>query len=314
MNRLRLRTIIGGMECSGPNVTTEVAAYYGASLSRTTILETGNERQSFTKFAIDEATAAMVTASRNPNFVDHCRHSHQMALTPYRTNRHFRITATDSSVTALLITPGPTNYVAFATPANASGPGRIHLVPFGEARETTINTRSQEREINYDDMGVSYAIPENDIWHMAASPSGGKVAAACSEGVVILRQPENSWGNRIQKPLGDAEFMAVSFKDESVLLAGMRSGAVWLMDLRTCDATSRLRHGSGVAATRTLLNDNYVVVRGLETMSIYDLRFTPLSESLSKPYMTFPGSYASNRFGLGFDYDPALGVIATGMS
>jgi hypothetical protein len=314
MNRLRLRTAIGGVESARSNVVTEVAAYYGASLARTTILESRNEQQSFTKFAIDEVTAAMVTASRNPNFVDHYRHSHQMALTPYRTNRHFRITATDSSVTALLITPRPTNYIAFATSANISGPGRIHLVPFGEAREMTANTRPQEREINYDDMGVSYAIPENDIWHMAASPSGGKVAAACSDGVVILRQPEHSWGNGVQKLLGDAEFMAVSFKDENVLLAGMRSGTVWLMDLRTRDATSRLRHGIGVTATRTLLNDNYVVVRGLDKMSIYDLRFTPLSESLSKPYMTFPGSYASDRFGLGFDYDPVLGMIATGMS
>jgi hypothetical protein len=313
MNRLRLRTAIGSVQCSGSNVTTEVAAYYAASLSRTTILETRNERQSFTKFAIDEATAAVVTASRNPNFVDHYRHSHQTALTPYPTNQHFRMIATDSSVTALLITPGPTNYIAFATPADVSGPGRIHLVPFGEARETIVNTRSQAHQIYIDGMRASYAIPENDIWHMAASPSGEKVAAACSEGVAILRQPGHGWGSGIPKLLGDAEFMAVSFKDESVLLAGMRSGTVWLMDLRTRDATSRLRHGSGVTATRTLLNDNYVVVRGLETMSIYDLRFTPLSESLSKPYMTFPGSYASDRFGLGFDYDPVLGVIATGM-
>jgi hypothetical protein len=313
MNRLRLRTAIGGVRSSGSNVTTEVASYYGASLSKTTILESMNERQSFTKFAIDEATAAMVTASRNPNVVDHCRHSHHMALTPYRSDRRFPIAATDSAVTALLITPGAANYVAFATSANVLGSGRIHLVPLGEAREVNANARSQEREINYDDMGVSYAIPENDIWHMAASPSGGKVAAACSEGVVVLREPEHSWGNTIQKRIGGVEFMAVSFKDESVLLAGTRSGTVWLMDLRTRDATTRLRHGSGVTATRTLSNDNYVVVRGLETMSIYDLRFTPLSESLSKPYMTFPGSYASDRFGLGFDYDPVLGVIATGM-
>jgi hypothetical protein len=49
-------------------------------------------------------------------------------------------------------------------------------------------------------------------------------------------------------------------------------------------------------------------------MSIYDLRYTPISQSLSKPYMTFQGSYASDRFGLGFDYDPLLGLIATGTS
>jgi hypothetical protein len=49
-------------------------------------------------------------------------------------------------------------------------------------------------------------------------------------------------------------------------------------------------------------------------MSIYDLRFTPRSNSPSKPYMTFQGSYACDRFGLGFDYDPGLGLIATGTS
>jgi hypothetical protein len=49
-------------------------------------------------------------------------------------------------------------------------------------------------------------------------------------------------------------------------------------------------------------------------MSIYDLRFTPLSNySLSKPYTTFQGSYSCDRFGLGFDYDPLLDLIATGM-
>jgi hypothetical protein len=47
-------------------------------------------------------------------------------------------------------------------------------------------------------------------------------------------------------------------------------------------------------------------------MSIYDLRYTPLSQSLSKPYMMFQGSYACDRFGLGFAYDPSLGLIATG--
>ena len=62
-------------------------------------------------------------------------------------------------------------------------------------------------------------------------------------------------------------------------------------------------------------------------MSIYDLRFTPSFismpsipkcngplTSLTKPYMTIAGAYAVNRFGLGFDYDPALGLIATGTS
>jgi hypothetical protein len=47
-------------------------------------------------------------------------------------------------------------------------------------------------------------------------------------------------------------------------------------------------------------------------MSIYDLRYTPISQSLSKPYMMLQGSYACDRFGLGFDYDPSLGLIATG--
>ena len=47
-------------------------------------------------------------------------------------------------------------------------------------------------------------------------------------------------------------------------------------------------------------------------MSIYDLRYTPRSWRPSEPYMTFQGAYSSDRFGLGFDYDPSLGLIATG--
>ncbi len=45
-------------------------------------------------------------------------------------------------------------------------------------------------------------------------------------------------------------------------------------------------------------------------MSIYDLRFTK-PQALTNPYITISGSYASDRYGLGFDYDPILGLVAT---
>lgn len=52
-------------------------------------------------------------------------------------------------------------------------------------------------------------------------------------------------------------------------------------------------------------------------MSIYDLRFTPQATKglgPSKPYTTFPGPHSADRFGLGFAYDPTLGLVATAHS
>ena len=113
--------------------------------------------------------------------------------------------------------------------------------------------------------------------------------------------------------------MTVSYKDENVILAGHRSGNVGLCDLRTRQAISkRIRHGSGITGLRALSDANCVLVRGFQggKMSIYDLRYTPLVKAsrTSKQYIEFPAARQPDRFGLGFDYEPTMNVVATAHS
>lgn len=267
MNRLRIRNATTGIHGFRFNVTTEIAAYYGAGLSRTTLLDYQDARRHFTKFAIDETTAAMVTATTGShNLVVHHTHSPWTPITPYTSNTCVNISAADSPVSALLITPRPANYIMWAVSATGSAPGTIRLVPFGQEPSRVVARRPEDlpfTPINYDNMGISYTIPESDIWDIAASASGRRVVAACTSGLCIFGEPDYGLGSSMHKA-NDREFMAVSFKDENVVFGGTRSGTVRMVDLRSLAGTVRLRHGSGVTAVRVLSNDNYVAVRGLE--------------------------------------------------
>ena len=348
LTRLRMRNAIEGVYAGGRSnrVVADVAACYGAGLVRRTLL-VRDHLPLVQKFAVDEVTAAMVTAASSGipgrNFVSHWPHFRRRGGggAPY-TEISYDIMPTEEPVSALLITPRPRNFVMWATPAGSRHPGSIRIVPFGQGLERGGREgpgrddedddddgggggggggASRAAAVSYGDTAIAYAIPDVDIWDMAASPSGLGVVAGCTSGLCVFgdasQQPQQGWGSTMTRRHRDTEFMAVAFKDEHVVLAGTRAGAVHVADLRsgagTATALTRLRHGSGVTAVRALANDNYVAVRGLATVSIYDLRYTPLSKALSRPYMTFGGACAADRFGLGFDYDPVLGLIATGM-
>jgi WD40 repeat protein len=268
MDRVRIRNAIGGIRA---HITTEVAAYYGASLSRTTVLRYSYPRVCITKFAIDEATAAMITASTGAsNAVAHQMHSPRTQHPPYPSDACVSVSVVSNPVTALLITPRPANYILWATSATASAHGTVRVVPFSPEPERAAAPRPHRPEdpslalVNYDNMGVSWSIPESDIWDMTASPSGRTVVAACSSGLRIFGDLDHGLDNLMRRT-NDREYMAVSFKDENIVFGGTRAGTVRIVDLRSLSGgTSRLRHGSGVAAVRALSNDNYVVVRGLE--------------------------------------------------
>jgi hypothetical protein len=270
MNRVGIRNAIGGVHGFGFNATTEVAAYYGAGLSRTTALEYSFPRVCVAKFAIDEVTAAMIVTSTGANnVVVHQSHSPRTPHRPYPHDACFAISVVNNPVTALLITRRPASYIFWATSATHSAHGTVRVVPFGAEEERAATTRLQRPDdhrlapVTYDAMGVSWSVPESDIWDMAASPSGRAVAAACSTGLRIFGDFDHGLDDLMRKT-NDREYMAVSFKDENIVLCGTRAGAVQIVDLRSLTGTSRLRHGSGVAAVRTLSNDNYVLVRGLE--------------------------------------------------
>lgn len=270
MNRLCLRNAIGGVHGCRPDIATEVAAYYGASLSRTTIVDYDDPRICVPRFAIDEETADLIGTSTGPNnIVFHHLYVPHRSSGPYTDQTRVPISAINSPVTALLLTRRPANYILWATSATASAAGTVRVVAFGREQDTAETTELQRPDgrglplVNYDNMGVSWSIPENDIWDMAASASGRMVVAGCSSGLCILGDLDHRLDS-LMRTSNDREYMAVAFKDENIVFGGTRAGVMGMVDLRTLSGTTRLRHGSGVMAVRALSNDNYVVVRGLQ--------------------------------------------------
>jgi hypothetical protein len=271
-----MRNAIGAARGFRCNVATEVAAYYGASLSRTTVSEYNYSPEGYArKFAIDEATADMIVTSTRP-FVSHHVHTPRSFYSPYPHKLSVIISAVRSPVTALLITPGPSRCIMWATAATASASGTVRAVPFAQQQERA-DAVGRPRPggpglpvVNYDNMGVAWDIPESDIWDLAASPCGRTVVAGCSTGLRIFSHLDLGVGSGMRKA-DDEEYMSVAFKDENIIFGGTRAGDVGVVDTRSLAGTLRLRHGSGVTAVRALSNDNCVLVRGLEKVRINDL-------------------------------------------
>lgn len=92
-----------------------------------------------------------------------------------------------------------------------------------------------------------------------------------------------------------------------------------LGDLRGSSAVERIRSRSGVTALRRLRNENLILVSGLEKMSVYDLRFNRVSGRHGKQSLKaqavldfdVPPSMQQKRYGMGFDYDEELNIVAS---
>ena len=111
--------------------------------------------------------------------------------------------------------------------------------------------------------------------------------------------------------------MTSEWQTENVYITGKRSGVVRFHDERVDTSTSRLYHPSAVTATK-MIDESRILVRGLKQMSLYDLRFAKKPnlkrrKDYTIPCMEYPTFPGSDRFGLGFDYDPELKIFATGM-
>ena len=170
--------------------------------------------------------------------------------------------------------------------------------------------------------------------------SGVSIAYATTEGVFIARPFPTSLDMDVDHLLcmGHKEQMTVGYRDPNTLMAGARSGKIRLADLRVHKSVLRLGHGSAVSAMRWM-NDSLILVHGLGSMCIYDIRFarrprtaprapakghqartrnptieTPITPS--EPYLNFavPAGRTSDRYGLGFDYDPEMNVVAAASS
>ena len=118
----------------------------------------------------------------------------------------------------------------------------------------------------------------------------------------------------------------------NMLFCGDRSGKVLLSDLRAGGSILRVGHDSAVSAIRAI-NESLLLVHGLTSTSIYDLRYAKPPAISSKafstsgapgrrcftpttPYLSFavPVDRQSDRYGTGFAFDSEMNIAAIGSS
>ena len=159
-----------------------------------------------------------------------------------------------------------------------------------------------------------------------------QVAFATSDGVAII-SPQTSYPESKLPFTKGKEQMTVRFSPiQPTLFCGDRTGKVVLTDLRSMQSVFRLGHSSATHAIR-VLNESLVLVHGLTTTSIYDLRYAkapsiaPQAFSTSgarsrrcfqatTPYLSFavPTGRRSDRYGSGFAYSPEMNIVAAASS
>jgi WD40 repeat protein len=286
-----------------------VAAYYASSLSQGPIYRS---RVNVGGFVVDESTGAIIFAhvhDGDRNDTLHC-------IRPTRPGHYGR--------TPHIFEAMPNSFVDMSI---SNQFGKLFCASSGPrgTRAVLLEVPQDGDDPHSSVVNHAWTFRDETAWQIAVSPTtGGSFALASSFAIRLVRMlPEHIscivWTSSGESTRG--EHTAVAFgQDDRIVMGGQRSGIVKFFDERTRDSVQRLRHGSGVSAIR-MIDRNRVVVRGLETMSLYDLRYTAAPSNMqieskihTSPYRTFPWETASVSYQLGFDYHPELGVIATSSS
>lgn len=165
------------------------------------------------------------------------------------------------------------------------------------------------------------------IWDIAGSSAySSAVALATVDGLFITDPLETHGGPR--RPFGrpTEEQMAVAFQDPNIVMSGQRSGRVNFTDIRAPGSIHRIQHSSAVSGITTARTANHIIVSGLLTTNMYDLRYTKAVDythskkhrkqakgqshvPLSNPFVRFhvPNDRQSTSYGIG----KPLGYLAS---
>ncbi|KAK5096253.1 hypothetical protein LTR24_002659 [Lithohypha guttulata] len=120
------------------------------------------------------------------------------------------------------------------------------------------------------------------IWDIAGSRTS-TVALATVNGLFIADPEEDD----PMKPTGrpSEEQMAVAFQDPNIVMSGQRSGRINFTDIRAPGSVHRIQHSSAVSGITTARTTNHIIVSGLSTTNMYDLRYTKsIDHSRSKKH------------------------------
>jgi hypothetical protein len=252
LGRLSLRSQLGETAgCPLPlNPNEEVAAYYAAGLSESSTYTSYNTIPSF---VVDEKTGAIIfVQTHDDDFHDtlHC-------LRPVRPGNY---RGTPHIFEAM---PNPFVDMSISVRAQklfytSSGPIGAYTVLLEVPRDVDNPHTTKVHQ--------KWTSPSETAWQTAASPTGESFAIASSRSLRhYMMLPANTMCTRWPGPNATScEYMAVAFgRDDHTIMGGKRSGIVTFFDERTQDSVRRLRHEDAVSTIR-LVEDNKVVVRGLQ--------------------------------------------------
>ncbi|ERF76619.1 hypothetical protein EPUS_04439 [Endocarpon pusillum Z07020] len=312
LGRLSLRNQLGQTagRCLPLHPSEDVAAYYAAGLSESLLCESS---ETLPGFAVDEKNGAIIFARSNQDNIGsdtlHCMRS----VGP---GRYSGISPVFEAMSD--------SFVDMSISVLARKLFYVSSGPIG-SRVVLLEVPREEDDPHFRMMDQVWTCNDETAWQTAVSPTGQFFAIASSEGLTHYRMvPSHLMGTSMwvarQKP-AVAEYMAVAFgQNDRIIMGGRRTGEITFFDERTNGFVTRLRHADAVSAI-ALVDDNRIVARGLQTMSLYDLRYTKRpskkeveSKIATAPYRTFQWENSSLKFRLGFDYSSELGIIATGSS
>lgn len=186
-------------------------------------------------------------------------------------------------------------YEAYILPLTFLGPTLVCLPLEGnDTDEMSIHNRYQELMIT--DLATP---PDTTSLNLALATDNGLYI-----GELPLLRPSPHLCPTLRK-----EQIVVTFKDTNVVMSGERSGAINFTDVRVPSTVHRMHHSSGPNGIVLGRNTNQIIVSGLGTIALYDLRYTKAVNqkkrrrtnekfTSSKPLIPFyvPRSHKSNRY------------------
>ncbi|KIW92509.1 uncharacterized protein Z519_06356 [Cladophialophora bantiana CBS 173.52] len=168
-----------------------------------------------------------------------------------------------------------------------------------------------------------------DIRNLAVQPGDYTVALASERGLYLMDLFHASYP-LTKYPLGTNELVKATFKDRNIIMGGTRSGKMLLCDIRAAPpptkggrtTATRLQHTDLITGLAALPDGNQILISGLKSMKIYDLRFAPQPSLMCHlpRSNSFKASPAVLDFNIpfapqyrhswkGFAYDPELNIV-----
>jgi hypothetical protein len=200
-----------------------------------------------------------------------------------------------------------------------------------ESSDTTGYVHLHIVSLNQDNQQITnhcrFSLPNEQKLQLTASP-GGTHWLGWTSSTIFLRPALQAYLHNSPVVLTsyphhkkEDRLLTVAFKDESVLMAGHRSGFVNFLDHRTGSESQvrRMRHDSPLNALRSLKDGRTILASGLTSTALYDTRYlaapgtSKKSEPCSTPVLKF-AAHTSDRLELGFDYLADLNMVAMASS